>query len=75
MPKRPALWPIARVLAVLLALHPAAVLADGQFAKARLMVPKNDKFEIVRLDKGNFSLALATLEADTGIKVERTEER
>ncbi len=33
------------------------------------------KFEIVRLDKGNFSMALATLEADTGIKVERTEER
>lgn len=155
MPKRPALWPIASVLAVLLALHPTAVLADGQFAKARLMVPKNDnkmqevegrlvsdtaskrvrfetggrmafevpfesiksilyekaskprytaglllawpllftkskkhyvtiqyadasgqgKFEIIRLDKGNFSLALATLEADTGIKIERTEER
>lgn len=33
------------------------------------------KFEIVRLDKGNFTLALATLEADTGIKIERTEER
>lgn len=32
------------------------------------------KFEIVRLDKKNFTLALATLEADTGIKVERTEE-
>ena len=33
------------------------------------------KFEIVRLDKNNFSMALATLEADTGVKVERTEER
>lgn len=32
------------------------------------------KFEIVRLDKGNFSLALATLEADTGVKVERSQE-
>jgi hypothetical protein len=33
------------------------------------------KLEIVRFDKGNFSMALATLEADAGIKVERTEER
>lgn len=33
------------------------------------------KFEIVRLDKSNFAMALATLEADTGLKVERTEER
>ena len=33
------------------------------------------KFEIVRLDKANFTRALATLEADTGIKVERSEER
>jgi hypothetical protein len=33
------------------------------------------KFEIVRLDKDNFARALATLEADTGIKVERSEER
>lgn len=33
------------------------------------------KFEIVRLDKRNFAMALATLEADTGISVQRTEER
>lgn len=33
------------------------------------------KFEIIRLDKGNVTLALATLEADTGIKVERSEEK
>jgi hypothetical protein len=33
------------------------------------------KFEIIRLDKGNVTLALATLEADTGIKIERSEEK
>jgi hypothetical protein len=33
------------------------------------------KFEIVRLDKRNFTMALATLEADTGIKIDRSEER
>lgn len=33
------------------------------------------KFEIVRLDKDNFTMALAAIEADTGIKIERTEER
>lgn len=146
---------VAAVVAVLLAVLPTAALADGRFAKARLVIPKDDgkaqevegiltsdtkakqvrfdtggrvafevpydriksilyeraakpryaaglllawpllftkskkhfvtiqftdasgqgKFEIVRFDKGNFSMALATLEADTGIKVERTEER
>jgi hypothetical protein len=146
---------VASSLAVLLTVLPAVVLADGRFAKARLLVPKDDgkaqevegaltsdtkakrvrfdtggrvafevpydaiksilyekaakprygaglllawpllftkskkhfvtiqytdasgqgKFEIVRLDKGNFTIALATLEADTGIKIERTEER
>lgn len=33
------------------------------------------KFQIVRLDKNNFRTALDTIEADTGVKVERTEER
>ncbi len=33
------------------------------------------KFEIIRLDKGNVTMALATLEADTGIKMERSEEK
>lgn len=155
MPAHRASRSVASVVIVLLILHSAAMLADGQFAKARLMVPKDDnkmqevegrfvsdtaakrvrfetggrtafevpfesiksilyekaskprytaglllawpllftkskkhyvtiqyadasgqgKFEIIRLDKDNFTLALATLEADTGIKIERTEER
>jgi hypothetical protein len=33
------------------------------------------KFQIVRLDKNNAQAALNTIEADTGIKIERTEER
>jgi hypothetical protein len=33
------------------------------------------QYAIVRLDKGNFREALATAEAETGKKVERTEER
>jgi sporulation protein YlmC with PRC-barrel domain len=33
------------------------------------------KFQIVRLDKNNFRTALDTIEADTGVKVERSEER
>ncbi|MBM3808781.1 MAG: hypothetical protein FJW22_11395 [Acidimicrobiia bacterium] len=33
------------------------------------------KFEIIRLDKGDVTMALSTLEADTGIKVERSEEK
>ena len=33
------------------------------------------KFEIVRLDKDNVTTALAALEADTGIRIQRTEER
>jgi len=33
------------------------------------------KFQIVRLDKNNVQAALNTIEADTGVKVERTEER
>lgn len=33
------------------------------------------KFEIIRLDKGDVTMALSTLEADTGIKVERLEEK
>lgn len=33
------------------------------------------QFAIVRLDKGNFREALATLESQTGVKVERTEEK
>lgn len=155
MLRQPTRRAVAGSLGVLLAVLPAVALADGRFAKARLLVPKNDnkvqevegtltsdakakqvrfdtggrvafevpydriksilyekaakprygaglllawpllftkskkhfvtiqyteasgqgKFEIVRLDKGNFTMALATLEADTGIKVERTEER
>jgi hypothetical protein len=151
----PALRAVALVVVVLLAFLPTVALADGRFANARLLVPKNDdkmqevegtlasdakakhvrfdtggrvafevpydkiksilyeraskprytaglllawpllftkskkhfltiqyvdasgegKFEIVRLDKGNFTMALATLEADTGIKIDRTEER
>jgi hypothetical protein len=33
------------------------------------------RFEIVRLDKNNVQTALQTLEADTGVRVERSEER
>lgn len=33
------------------------------------------KFQIVQLDKKNFRTALETIEADTGIKIERAEER
>ena len=33
------------------------------------------KFEIVRLDKDNVTTALAALQADTGVHIERTEER
>ena len=33
------------------------------------------KFQIVRLDKNNVQAALNTIEADTGVKIERTEER
>ena len=33
------------------------------------------KFQIVRLDKNNFRTALDTLQADTGVKIDRTEER
>ena len=146
---------VAGMLAVTLAWTPVSLLADGRFAKANLVVPKDDgkaqelegalvsdsrakqlrfenggratveipydrikgllyeraakprygmglllawpllftkskkhfvtvqytdasgagKFEIIRLDKGNVTMALATLEADTGIKVERSEEK
>jgi hypothetical protein len=33
------------------------------------------KYQVLRLDKANVRMALETLEADTGIKIERTEER
>jgi hypothetical protein len=33
------------------------------------------QYAIIRLDKSNFREALATVEAETGKKVERTEER
>jgi hypothetical protein len=146
---------VSGALAAVMALLPVVAMADGRFAEARLLVPKNDnkmqevegilvsdsrarhvrfdtggraafevpfesiksihyekaskpryaaglllawpllftkskkhyltiqyvdgagqgKFEIVRLDKRNFTMALATLEADTGMKIDRSEER
>ncbi|MBK9316471.1 MAG: hypothetical protein IPM55_19840 [Acidobacteria bacterium] len=50
--------------------------SKGHYLTIQYKQPDKDgQFALIRLDKSNYQIALATAEAQTGVKVERIEER